>query len=423
MLTVQNLTSYYSNIKILKDLTFSLRKGKVTCLLGRNGAGKTTTLKSIMGLVDKTEGLISFNDETISEISPHHIPKKGIGYVPQGRRLFSELTVEENLEIGLLTRRKSKVTKNNVLTMFPKLKERLDQISGTLSGGEQQMLALARALCIEPTLLLLDEPTEGLSPQMTKRVADLLNEISSRGVSILLVEQKLSIAMKISHRVYVMGHGQIVFEGTPAELEKREDIRKEMRIQRIQRGRVNSTIDITEKEFDAFLATDESLDALQPELLVRQILVKDKSTAENIINEINKNVEFSDLAKRYSVSATAQNGGLMSWKRLSEMPALYENALEKKSVGFISDPLESGSGFHILKLEDKQGDFVQFQDQWKSRHILLMPTAIRDDEETERLLNEIRDRIISGEDFGALADEYSEDGTDGEPGLKAKKAY
>ena len=189
----------------------------------------------------------------------------------------------------------------------------------------------------------------------------------------------------------------------------RDDIRKEMRIQRIQRGRVNSTIDITEKEFDAFLATDDSLDALQPELLVRQILVKDKSTAENIIDQVNKNIEFSDLAKQYSLSATAQNGGLMSWKRLNEMPVLYENALDKKSVGYISEPLESGSGFHILKLEDKKGDFVQFQDQWKSRHILLMPTAIRDDEETVRLLNEIRDRIISGEDFGALADEFSED--------------
>ena len=189
----------------------------------------------------------------------------------------------------------------------------------------------------------------------------------------------------------------------------RDDIRKEMRIQRIQRGRVNSTIDITEKEFDAFLATDESLDALQPELLVRQILVKDKSTADNVIDLINKNVEFSDLAKEYSLSASAQNGGLMSWKRLNEMPVLYENALDKKSVGYISEPLESGSGFHILKLEDKKGDFVQFQDQWKSRHILLMPTAIRDDKETEILLNEIRDRIISGEDFGALADEFSED--------------
>ena len=180
MLTVQNLTSYYSNIKILKDLTFSLRKGKVTCLLGRNGAGKTTTLKSIMGLVDKTEGSISFNDEKISEISPHHIPKKGIGYVPQGRRLFSELTVEENLEIGLLTRRKGEVTRYNVLTMFPKLKERLNQISGTLSGGEQQMLALARALCIEPTLLLLDEPTEGLQPSMISLIRDSILELKKR---------------------------------------------------------------------------------------------------------------------------------------------------------------------------------------------------------------------------------------------------
>ena len=211
MLTVQNLTSYYSNIKILKDLTFSLRKGKVTCLLGRNGAGKTTTLKSIMGLVDKTEGLISFNDETISEISPHHIPKKGIGYVPQGRRLFSELTVEENLEIGLLTRRKSEVTKNNVLTMFPKLKERLDQISGTLSGGEQQMLALARALCIEPTLLLLDEPTEGLQPSMISLIRNSILEIKKQGVSILLVEQRVDAILSIADEILVIENGSIIF--------------------------------------------------------------------------------------------------------------------------------------------------------------------------------------------------------------------
>ena len=211
MLTVQNLTSYYSNIKILKDLTFSLRKGKVTCLLGRNGAGKTTTLKSIMGLVDKTEGLISLNDETISEISPHHIPKKGIGYVPQGRRLFSELTVEENLEIGLLTRRKSEVTKNNVLTMFPKLKERLDQISGTLSGGEQQMLALARALCIEPTLLLLDEPTEGLQPSMISLIRNSILEIKKQGVSILLVEQRVDAILSIADEILVIENGSIIF--------------------------------------------------------------------------------------------------------------------------------------------------------------------------------------------------------------------
>lgn len=219
MLTVQNLTSYYSNIKILKDLTFSLRKGKVTCLLGRNGAGKTTTLKSIMGLVDKTEGLISFNDEKISEISPHHIPKKGIGYVPQGRRLFSELTVEENLEIGLLTRRKGEVTKKNVLTMFPKLKERLDQISGTLSGGEQQMLALARALCIEPTLLLLDEPTEGLQPSMISLIRNSILELKKQGVSILLVEQRVDAILSIADEILVIENGSIIFSADAKEVQ------------------------------------------------------------------------------------------------------------------------------------------------------------------------------------------------------------
>ena len=219
MLTVKNLTSYYSNIKILKDLTFSLRKGKVTCLLGRNGAGKTTTLKSIMGLVDKTEGLISFNDETISEISPHHIPRKGIGYVPQGRRLFSELTVEENLEIGLLTRRKGEVTRYNVLTMFPKLKERLNQISGTLSGGEQQMLALARALCIEPTLLLLDEPTEGLQPSMISLIRDSILELKKQGVSILLVEQRVDAILSIADEILVIENGSIIFSADAKEVQ------------------------------------------------------------------------------------------------------------------------------------------------------------------------------------------------------------
>lgn len=219
MLTVQNLTSYYSNIKILKDLTFSLRKGKVTCLLGRNGAGKTTTLKSIMGLVDKTEGLISFNDEIISGISPHHIPRKGIGYVPQGRRLFSELTVEENLEIGLLTRRKGEVTKKNVLTMFPKLKERLDQISGTLSGGEQQMLALARALCIEPTILLLDEPTEGLQPSMISLIRNSILELKNQGVSILLVEQRVDAILSIADEILVIENGSIIFSADAKEVQ------------------------------------------------------------------------------------------------------------------------------------------------------------------------------------------------------------
>ena len=220
MLTVENLTSYYSNIKILKDLSFSLEKGKVLCLLGRNGAGKTTTLKSLMGLVDKTEGMITFNNEKISGISAHSIPKKGIGYVPQGRRLFSELTVEENLEIGLLTRKKSEITKNNVLTMFPRLRERLDQISGTLSGGEQQMLALARALCIEPSLLLLDEPTEGLQPSMISLIRKSILELKKQGVAILLVEQRVEAILSIADEILVIENGSIVFSANAYEVQK-----------------------------------------------------------------------------------------------------------------------------------------------------------------------------------------------------------
>ena len=220
MLKVENLTSYYSNIKILKNLSFNLKKGKVLCLLGRNGAGKTTTLKSLMGLVDKTEGKIIFNGEKISGISAHLIPQKGIGYVPQGRRLFSELTVEENLEIGLLTRKKGENTKNNVLTMFPRLRERLDQISGTLSGGEQQMLALARALCIEPSLLLLDEPTEGLQPSMISLIRKSILELKKQGVAILLVEQRVEAILSIADEILVIENGSIVFSANANEVHK-----------------------------------------------------------------------------------------------------------------------------------------------------------------------------------------------------------
>ena len=220
MLKVENLTSYYSNIKILKNLSFNLEKGKVLCLLGRNGAGKTTTLKSLMGLVDKTEGKIIFNGEKISGISAHLIPQKGIGYVPQGRRLFSELTVEENLEIGLLTRKKGENTKNNVLTMFPRLRERLDQISGTLSGGEQQMLALARALCIEPSLLLLDEPTEGLQPSMISLIRKSILELKKQGVAILLVEQRVEAILSIADEILVIENGSIVYSAKANEVVK-----------------------------------------------------------------------------------------------------------------------------------------------------------------------------------------------------------
>ena len=215
MLKVENLTSYYSNIKILKNLSFNLEKGKVLCLLGRNGAGKTTTLKSLMGLVDKTEGKIIFNDKTISGISAHLIPQKGIGYVPQGRRLFSELTVEENLEIGLLTRKKGENTKNNVLTMFPRLRERLDQISGTLSGGEQQMLAIARTLMTNPKMLILDEATEGLSPNIRNEIWTIISEIKKKDVSIILVDKYLNKIKQIADKLYILDRGENAWNGKP----------------------------------------------------------------------------------------------------------------------------------------------------------------------------------------------------------------
>ena len=189
----------------------------------------------------------------------------------------------------------------------------------------------------------------------------------------------------------------------------REEMRREMRIQRIQRGRVNSSIDITEKEFEAFLATDESLGTLQPELLVRQILVKDINQANEIVGQINDGGDFAEIASKFSISSNASTGGLINWRRMIDMPQLFEKALNKKSVGFISEPLESGSGYHILKLEDKRGEFVKYEEQWQSRHILLIPSAIRSEEDTEKQLNEIRERVLLGEDFISLADEFSED--------------
>jgi len=191
--------------------------------------------------------------------------------------------------------------------------------------------------------------------------------------------------------------------------ELRENVKKEMIIQRIQRGRVRSEIDITENEFQAFLATDESLVELQPELLVRQILVKTLKQANMAIERINGGEEFAIIAEEISLASNAKDGGLMKWRKAADMPKLFADGLNKKNINDISDPLESGSGYHILKLEEKRGSFVQYQDQWLSRHILLMPSAIRDEESSENELNEIRLRILDGEDFGKLADEYSED--------------
>ena len=191
--------------------------------------------------------------------------------------------------------------------------------------------------------------------------------------------------------------------------EFRENVRKQMIIQRIQRGRVQSEITITEKEFDAFLATDESLIELEPQLLLRQILVQTQNQAENVISRINEGESFSDIAIDVSISSNAKNGGAMDWRRANEMPELFASAIKNQKVGYITSPLESGAGYHILKLEDKRGPFVQYEDQWFSRHILLTPSTIRDEETTIAELNDIRSRILNGEDFADLAKEYSED--------------
>tara|TARA_A100001011_G_scaffold54625_1_gene53331 strand:- start:314 stop:1555 length:1242 start_codon:yes stop_codon:yes gene_type:complete len=196
----------------------------------------------------------------------------------------------------------------------------------------------------------------------------------------------------------------------------RENVKKQMIVQRIQRGRVGNEIDITEKEFQAFLATDESLTTLEPELLVKQILVQTLDEADKVIQRIENGEDFSSVAKDISLSSNAVDGGLMQWRKAADMPDLFSNAIDKKEVGFISQPLESGAGYHILMLFDKRGPFVQYEDQWLSRHILLIPSTIRDEESTKVEINDIRSRIIDGEDFSDLAKEFSEDPGSGSQG-------
>ena len=229
MLEVKDLNAFYGKSHILRGVNFHISKGEIVALLGRNGVGRSTTCKAIMGEVAPI-GSIKFKEEEIAGKKAFEIAKLGLGYVPENRDVFPGLTTKQNLQLGIKPGQdvdNSRWSLEDMYNLFENLKNRSDVEASFLSGGEQQMLTMCRTLMGDPEVIMIDEPTEGLSPQMTKRVADLLNEISSRGVSILLVEQKLAIAMKISQRVYVMGHGQIVFEGTPEELEDREDIRKE----------------------------------------------------------------------------------------------------------------------------------------------------------------------------------------------------
>ena len=229
MLEVNGLNAYYGKSHILRGVNLKIDKGEIVSLLGRNGVGRSTTCKAIMGEVEP-KGSIMFNGNELSGKKAFEIAKMGLGYVPENRDIFPGLTTRQNLELGIKGGQDAKNSRwsiEDMFNLFENLRDRADVEASFLSGGEQQMLTMCRTLMGDPEVIMIDEPTEGLSPQMTKRVSDLLNEISSRGVSILLVEQKLAIAMKISHRVYVMGHGQIVFEGTPKELESRDDIRKE----------------------------------------------------------------------------------------------------------------------------------------------------------------------------------------------------
>ena len=227
MLEVADLHAYYGKSHILHGVTFAVGEGEIVSLLGRNGVGRSTAIKTVMGQV-RPHGSIRFRGREIAGMAPHEIARLGLGYVPEERAIFPGLTVRQNLILGQKGAREGgRWTMRDLFALFPRLEERADTPGGVLSGGEQQMLTICRTLMGDPDLVMVDEPTEGLSPQMVERVGALLRRIAERGVAILLVEQKLTIALEISKRLYVMGHGRIVFEGTPADLRADASVRKE----------------------------------------------------------------------------------------------------------------------------------------------------------------------------------------------------
>ncbi len=208
MLKVENLNCFYDRTQVLRDFSLSAEAGQVLCVMGRNGAGKTTALKSIMGLVRPRSGRVMIDGTDIAPLQAEEAPRHGIGYVPQGRRLFAELSVADNLEIGLMARGSGKDVRERVLDFFPVLRERQDQRAGTLSGGEQQMLAIARALCLEPSVLLMDEPTEGLMPAMIARIREVVLRLKGQGVAVILVEQRVDAVLQIADRVLFVENGR-----------------------------------------------------------------------------------------------------------------------------------------------------------------------------------------------------------------------
>ena len=225
MLEVRDLNAYYGKSHILQGVNLDVSAGEVVSLLGRNGVGRSTTVKAIMGEVAPA-GSIRFKGRDIAGLPSYRIARLGLGYVPENRDIFPSLTVAQNLLLGQKNpRRQGRWRLQDMLDMFPNLQARVDTAAGVLSGGEKQMLTMCRTLMGDPELIMIDEPTEGLAPLIVKQVGELISEIARRGLAILLVEQKLSIALDISKRVYVMGHGRIVFEGTPADLKANQQVR------------------------------------------------------------------------------------------------------------------------------------------------------------------------------------------------------
>jgi len=227
MLEVRNLHAYYGKSHILHGVHLTVQQGEIVSLLGRNGVGRSTTIKAIMGQVEKT-GSVKFRGGEIGGLRTYAIARKGLGYVPESRDIFPTLSVRQNLQLGMKGRAaKGRWSMEDRFGLFPVLGERADALAGVMSGGEQQMLTLCRTLMGDPDLVMIDEPTEGLAPMIVELVARLFDEMKNRGVSILLVEQKLTIALKICQRLYVMGHGRVVFEGSPDDLRANQAVRKE----------------------------------------------------------------------------------------------------------------------------------------------------------------------------------------------------
>ena len=229
MLRIENLHAWYGKSHVLHGVNMQVQKGEIVALLGRNGSGRSTTAKAIMGLVD-CQGQVDWKGQDIQGKKAYEVAHLGLGYVPENRDIFPKLTVHQNLMLGCKAAKpdpKARWQFDDMYALFPRLKERQHTEAGVLSGGEQQMLTLCRTLMGDPDLIMIDEPTEGLAPKIVELVAEYLRELKRRGVSVLLVEQKLTIALEVSERCLVMGHGQIVFEGTPSELRDNRYIRKE----------------------------------------------------------------------------------------------------------------------------------------------------------------------------------------------------